>query len=79
MTGVTERATPFDRAERRIWSGKAEAYARTCARLRAHPAGVRRAVRRIPSGGTAVGVAGARESVTGRPVRRAEAGACAFA
>ncbi|WP_241193118.1 hypothetical protein [Streptomyces sp. ADI98-10] len=35
MTDVT---TPFDRAERRIWSGKAEAYARTCARLCAHPA-----------------------------------------
>lgn len=30
--------TPFDRAERRIWSGKAEAYARTYARLCAHPA-----------------------------------------
>ncbi|WP_030581355.1 class I SAM-dependent methyltransferase [Streptomyces anulatus] len=35
MTDVT---TPFDRAERRIWSGKAEAYARTYARLCAHPA-----------------------------------------
>ncbi|MFJ8842660.1 class I SAM-dependent methyltransferase [Streptomyces cyaneofuscatus] len=30
--------TAFDRAERRIWSGKAEAYARTYARLCAHPA-----------------------------------------
>lgn len=30
--------TPFDRAEHRIWSGKAEAYARTYARLCAHPA-----------------------------------------
>ncbi|MFH9297423.1 class I SAM-dependent methyltransferase [Streptomyces sp. NPDC017520] len=30
--------TPFDHAERRIWSGKAEAYARTYARLCAHPA-----------------------------------------
>lgn len=29
--------TPFDRAERRIWSGRAEAYARTYARLCAHP------------------------------------------
>ncbi|WP_079134186.1 MULTISPECIES: class I SAM-dependent methyltransferase [unclassified Streptomyces] len=30
--------TPFDHAERRIWSGKAEAYADTYARLCAHPA-----------------------------------------
>ncbi|NEB35614.1 class I SAM-dependent methyltransferase [Streptomyces sp. SID14515] len=30
--------TAFDHAERRIWSGKAEAYARTYARLCAHPA-----------------------------------------
>ncbi|QYA94630.1 class I SAM-dependent methyltransferase [Streptomyces anulatus] len=30
--------TPFDHAERRIWSGRAEAYARTYARLCAHPA-----------------------------------------
>ncbi|MFD4027320.1 class I SAM-dependent methyltransferase [Streptomyces sp. NPDC058576] len=30
--------TPFDVAERRIWSGKAEAYADTYARLCAHPA-----------------------------------------
>ncbi|MEW1758970.1 methyltransferase domain-containing protein [Streptomyces cyaneofuscatus] len=30
--------TAFDRVERRIWSGKAEAYARTYARLCAHPA-----------------------------------------
>ncbi|MFY0514626.1 class I SAM-dependent methyltransferase [Streptomyces anulatus] len=30
--------TPFDHAERRIWSGKAETYARTYARLCAHPA-----------------------------------------
>ncbi|MFH9266384.1 methyltransferase domain-containing protein [Streptomyces sp. NPDC017546] len=30
--------TPFDDAERRIWSGKAEAYASTYARLCAHPA-----------------------------------------
>ncbi len=30
--------TPFDIAERRIWSGKAEAYADTYARLCAHPA-----------------------------------------
>ncbi|MFE3722414.1 class I SAM-dependent methyltransferase [Streptomyces cyaneofuscatus] len=29
--------TPFDDAERRIWSGRAEAYARTYARLCAHP------------------------------------------
>ncbi|NEE17608.1 SAM-dependent methyltransferase, partial [Streptomyces sp. SID7499] len=29
--------TPFDHAERRIWSGRAEAYARTYARLCAHP------------------------------------------
>ncbi|MFJ6611246.1 class I SAM-dependent methyltransferase [Streptomyces sp. NPDC091289] len=34
MTDVT---TPFDDAERRIWSGRAEAYARTYARLCAHP------------------------------------------
>ncbi|MFJ9887457.1 class I SAM-dependent methyltransferase [Streptomyces sp. NPDC091287] len=38
MTDATEVATPFDHAERRIWSGKAEAYAHTCARLCAHPA-----------------------------------------
>ncbi|MGW6723833.1 class I SAM-dependent methyltransferase [Streptomyces sp. NPDC054995] len=39
-TGVTDVApapTPFDRAERRIWSGKAEPYARTYSRLCAHP------------------------------------------
>ncbi|MEU2147252.1 50S ribosomal protein L11 methyltransferase, partial [Streptomyces globisporus] len=41
MTEATAGAaltTPFDHAERRIWSGKAEAYAGTCARLCAHPA-----------------------------------------
>ncbi|WP_103510738.1 class I SAM-dependent methyltransferase [Streptomyces sp. SM13] len=39
-TDVTDMApapTPFDHAERRIWSGKAEPYARTYARLCAHP------------------------------------------
>ncbi|MFI7328733.1 hypothetical protein ACIBQ3_29365 [Streptomyces rubiginosohelvolus] len=38
-TGATEVAaptTPFDHAERRIWSGKAEVYADTYARLCAH-------------------------------------------
>ncbi|MFF3030501.1 class I SAM-dependent methyltransferase [Streptomyces rubiginosohelvolus] len=35
---VTAPTTPFDHAERRIWSGKAEAYAGTYARLCAHPA-----------------------------------------
>jgi SAM-dependent methyltransferase len=38
MTAVTTVSTPFDDAERRIWSGRAEAYARTYARLCAHPA-----------------------------------------
>lgn len=38
MTAVTTVTTPFDDAERRIWSGRAEAYARTYARLCAHPA-----------------------------------------
>ncbi|MFE6700093.1 class I SAM-dependent methyltransferase [Streptomyces sp. NPDC057718] len=40
MTGVPDAApapTPFDHAERRIWSGKAEPYARTYAGLCAHP------------------------------------------
>ncbi|GHF55217.1 hypothetical protein GCM10010504_23980 [Streptomyces griseus] len=37
MTTVTAM-TAFDHAERRIWSGKAEAYAHTYARLCAHPA-----------------------------------------
>ncbi len=40
MTEATEATapaiTPFDHAERRIRSGKAEAYADTCARLCAH-------------------------------------------
>ncbi|WP_318197960.1 class I SAM-dependent methyltransferase [Streptomyces sp. MCL20-2] len=35
-TGVTGATTPFDHAERRIWSGKAEAYADTYAQLCAH-------------------------------------------
>ncbi|MFG3406452.1 class I SAM-dependent methyltransferase [Streptomyces sp. NPDC048142] len=34
----TGAVTAFDHAERRIWSGKAEVYARTYARLCAHPA-----------------------------------------
>ncbi|PCG85570.1 SAM-dependent methyltransferase [Streptomyces sp. WZ.A104] len=34
---ASRTTTPFDRAERRIWSGKAEAYDRTYARLCAHP------------------------------------------
>lgn len=38
MTTGTTMTTPFDDAERRIWSGRAEAYARTYARLCAHPA-----------------------------------------
>lgn len=36
--GAERSPTPFDHAERRIWSGKADAYARTYARLCAHPA-----------------------------------------
>ncbi|MFD6206009.1 class I SAM-dependent methyltransferase [Streptomyces rubiginosohelvolus] len=35
-TEATAPTTPFDHAERRIWSGKAEAYADTYARLCAH-------------------------------------------
>ncbi|MGW3299672.1 class I SAM-dependent methyltransferase [Streptomyces rubiginosohelvolus] len=35
---ATAPTTPFDHAERRIWSGKAEAYADTYAHLCAHPA-----------------------------------------
>ncbi|NED02724.1 class I SAM-dependent methyltransferase [Streptomyces sp. SID6648] len=34
---ATAATTPFDHAERRIWSGKAEAYADTYAHLCAHP------------------------------------------
>ncbi|WP_411082506.1 class I SAM-dependent methyltransferase [Streptomyces sp. cmx-18-6] len=34
---TTPAATPFDAAERRIWAGRADAYARTYARLCAHP------------------------------------------
>ncbi|MEU0623317.1 class I SAM-dependent methyltransferase [Streptomyces rubiginosohelvolus] len=37
VTAPTAASTPFDLAERRIWSGRAEAYARTYARLCAHP------------------------------------------
>ncbi|MFE0693762.1 class I SAM-dependent methyltransferase [Streptomyces sp. NPDC058869] len=37
-TDGVARTTPFDHAERRIWSGKAEAYAATYARLCAYPA-----------------------------------------
>ncbi|OCC09976.1 class I SAM-dependent methyltransferase [Streptomyces sp. PTY087I2] len=36
--GTASATTPFDDAERRIWSGRAEAYARTYARLCAYPA-----------------------------------------
>ncbi|MFD4127730.1 class I SAM-dependent methyltransferase [Streptomyces globisporus] len=38
VKAVTVPTTPFDHAEGRIWSGKAEAYAGTYARLCAHPA-----------------------------------------
>ncbi|MEU2405444.1 hypothetical protein ABZ609_14170 [Streptomyces rubiginosohelvolus] len=37
VTAPTAASTPFDLVERRIWSGRAEAYARTYARLCAHP------------------------------------------
>ncbi|MFG2764731.1 class I SAM-dependent methyltransferase [Streptomyces rubiginosohelvolus] len=36
VTAPTAAPTPFDRAERRIWSGRAEAYADTYAHLCAH-------------------------------------------
>ncbi|MFB8380496.1 class I SAM-dependent methyltransferase [Streptomyces rubiginosohelvolus] len=36
VTAPTAASTPFDRAERRIWSGRAEAYADTYAHLCAH-------------------------------------------
>ncbi|MFE2293471.1 class I SAM-dependent methyltransferase [Streptomyces sp. NPDC059452] len=47
---ATNTPTPFDDAERRIWSGRAPAYARTYAQLCAHPVPALLDAARVPPG-----------------------------